>query len=271
MWIWLTISMLLVAACIIFGIYSLISSRTVKKIIFSTFNSSDVLKLAKIGTPFLYQQQNFSNLKNKLKSMEQTSVDQVYQLNKLQKRIESLEGENSVKISQDNASWDDSEDWEKMFYESRKEKKVLEEELNHVKNILEESEGQVGALEKQKACWMELKSELNNKLNEIHSLENLIEELQRRVDSAGEIEKILQEELTAARHLRIEYEALQKENTNLRSEADELAARLKEIKTQNVLTQHKIKRLTQLESLLEISEYEKMEIKNSVAQIITEM
>ncbi len=42
-------------------------------------------------------------------------------------------------------------------------------------------------------------------------------------------------------------------------------------KAQNILTQKKIKRLTELENLLEISEYEKMEIKNSVAQIITEM
>ena len=70
--------------------------------------------------------------------------------------------------------------------------------------------------------------------------------------------------------MHVEYELLQKQNNQLRSESDELRTRLEEINAQNIIMEQQLNRLTELESSLEISEYEKMEIKNSVEQIIAE-
>lgn len=274
MWIYLTIAMLIVIGCIIFGIYCFISSRTVQKVISGQFKSvPGISKQSEISFPVLHQQQNFSNLKTKLKSIEKNSVEQVYQLSRLEKRIETLEEEGILKINQQEAKWDDTEkeDWEKLFYETRKEKNSLEEELTLTKNTLKETKQQLEEFKNEKANWVEMKSEVNTRLNEIHSLQNIIEELQRKLESADERERELQLEIASEKYLRTENEMLEKENSRLQSEADELADRLSEMKSQNDLMRQKIKRLTELESLLRISEYEKMEIKNSVAQIITEM
>src|SRR5258706_3218573 len=274
MWIFLTITILIVIGCIIFGVYCLISSRTVQKVISGQFKTvpAGIPKRSEISFPVLHQQQNFVNLKTKLKSIEKNSVEQVYQLSRLEKRIETLEEEGSLKVNQQETKWDDtSEDWEKLYYETRKEKNSLEEDLTLTKDTLNETQRQLEELKKEKANWVEMKSEVNTRLNEIHSLQNIIEELQRKLESADEREKELQLEITSKKYLRTENEMLEKENSRLQSEADELADGLTEMKLQNDLMRQKIKRLTEFESLLRISEYEKMEIKNSVAQIITEM
>jgi hypothetical protein len=233
-----------------------------------------VSKRNEISFPVLHQQQNFTNLKTKLSSIEKNSVEQVYQLSRLEKRIETLEEEGSLKINHQETKWNDTdegEDWEKLYYETRKEKTSLEEVLTLTKDTLIETQSQLDELKKEKANWAEMKSEANHRLNEIHSLQNIIEELQRKLESADEKEKELQLEIASEKYRRTENEWLEKENNRLQSEADELADRLTEMKLQNDLMRQKIKRLTELESLLRISEYEKMEIKNSVAQIITEM
>ena len=65
-----------------------------------------------------------------------------------------------------------------------------------------------------------------------------------------------------------EYELVQKENNQLHSEIEMLTNSLQEINSQNILMEQKIKSLTELGSILEISEYEKMGIKNSVEQLL---
>ena len=66
------------------------------------------------------------------------------------------------------------------------------------------------------------------------------------------------------------FELLQQQHAFIQSEADELRNRIKEINNRDVLLQQKINRLTELESTIEISEYEKMDIRKSIEEIITE-
>jgi len=272
MWIWLILSLVLVVACIIFGIHSFLSSRTLQR----SISSEPMRKRHNIerqnienGFPDL-QQQDFSNLKIKLKSMEGNSVQQAHQINELQKRIKALEEENSFKEANAETKWNDEEDWEKLYYEARRERESFEENLNLTNNVLDETRSKLEEFEKQKTAWAEMKSDMEARLNDIHSLQNTIDELQRRVEGSREREKELEKQIAYEKFMHVEYELLQKQNNQLRSESDELRNRLEEINAQNIIMEQQLNRLTELESSLEISEYEKMEIKNSVEQIIAE-
>jgi chromosome segregation ATPase len=272
MWIWLILSLVLVIACIIFGIHSFLSSRTLQRSISSEpSRKRGNIERQNIEDDFPdLQQQDFSNLKIKLKSMEGNSVQQAHQINELQKRIKALEEENSFKEANEQTKWNDQEDWEKLYYEARREKESFEENLNLTNKVLGETRSKLEEFEKQKDAWAEMKSDMETRLNDIHSLQNTIDELQRRLEGSCEREKELQKQLTYEKFMHVEYELLQNQNNQLRSESDELRNRLKEINAQNTIMEQKLNRLTELESSLEISEYEKMEIKNSVEQIIAE-
>jgi chromosome segregation ATPase len=272
MWIWLMLSLLLVIACIIFGIHSFLSSRTLQR----SMSNEPMRKKNNIqdqytptGYPDIHQQ-DFSNLKIKLKSIEENSVAQARQINELQKRIKTLEEEASSKETMEETKWNEEEDWEKLYYEARKEKESLEHNLHSVNDALDETKRKVEELEKQKNAWVEMKSRTEATLNDMHSLQNTIDELQRKLEGANERESELEKQIAYEKFMHVEYELLKKENNQLHSEADELRNRLEEINTQNIVMEQKLKRLTELESSLEISEYEKMEIKNSVEQIISE-
>ena len=272
MWIWLILSLVLVIACIIFGIHSFLSSRTLQRSISSEpmRRRGNIERRIENDFPVL-QQPDFSNLKIKLQSMEGHSAQQAQQLNELQKRIKMLEEENSFKEANEEAKWnEDNEDWEKLYYEARREKESLEANLNLANAALYETKSKLEEVEKHNAAWVEMKSEMETRLNDIHSLQNTIDELQRKLEGANERERELEKQIAYEKFMHAEYELLQKQNNQLRSESDELRNRLEEINAQNIIMDQKLNRLTELESSLEISEYEKMEIKNSVEQIIAE-
>lgn len=270
MWIWLTLSLLLVIACVIFGIDSFRSSRTLQRSISrepapgKNKMQSRITEDVFAGMP----QQNFSSLKPKVTSTEENQASQIHQLNILQKRIEALEG---TTLKADSAKWNDSgEDWEKLYYESKQQIESLENELDIMKEDFDETRLKLEDLEKQKNEWTEVKSELETRLNDAYLFQNTAEDLQRKLEGSLNREKELEEQLENHKHFHVDYEILKQENNRLRSETDELSARLDEINARNAIMEQKIKRLTELESSLEISDYEKREIKNSVEQIFME-
>jgi chromosome segregation ATPase len=273
MWIWLILSLLLVIACIIFGIHSFLSSRTLQRSISVDQPNQKInfqRPLVEPGLPSLYQQE-FSNVKIKLKSIEGNSIQHAHQLNELQKRIEALEASGSFKEDNEETKWnEDDEDWEKLYYQTRNEKESLEENLNLVNETLHKTQRRLEDLEKQKGKLTEMKTSLEQRSDELHILQNTIGELQRKLEGATEREKELEKQIAYEKFMHGEYELLQKQNNQLRSEADDLRSRFEEISAQNILTEQKLKGLTELESTLEISEYEKLEIKNTVEQIIEE-
>ena len=272
MWIWLILSILLVIACIIFGIHSFLSSRSLQRSISSqsTYKKNTPRTYLDHDFPTL-QQHDFSNLKIKLKAIEGNTIQYSHQLKELQKRIEALEDERSPKKQNEKSKWDeDEEDWEKLYYETLKEKETLEEELSLSNETLQATKTKLEEIEKQEAELIEIKSDIEDKSNQLHSLQNVIDELQRKLAGANEREAELEKQLTYEKFIRVEYDLLQKENNQLRSEAEELKTRLEEINAQNIIMDQKLNQLTELESSLEISEYEKMEIKKSVEQIIAE-
>src|SRR5688500_17635432 len=98
MWFWLILSLVLVIACIILGIHSFLSSRTLQRSMSSDPMHKGNIESQPLESRFpVLQQQDFSSVKIKLKSMEENSIQQAHQINELQKRIKALEEENSFK------------------------------------------------------------------------------------------------------------------------------------------------------------------------------
>ncbi|MEO6455974.1 MAG: hypothetical protein ABIN97_17970 [Ginsengibacter sp.] len=213
------------------------------------------------------QQRDLLSLKIKLKSMEENALLNVHQLNDIQKRVEALESAGIVNTANDKWNEDD-EDWEKMYYETRREKQSLEENVSYLKDTLQKNTNRLLELEKQQEGWATIKSDMELKVNEVHSLQNIIEELQRKIEGGMEKERELQQEVAYEKSRYNEYEHMLQENNQLRSETELLTSRLYEINEQNILMEQQIKSLTELGSMLEISEFEKMEIKNSVEQLL---
>jgi chromosome segregation ATPase len=271
MWIWLTISIVLVIGCIIFGIYSFISSRTLQRTISAEpdYKRNNMLSQYVTGPP-LIQQQTISNLKIKLKSVEENAIANVYNLNELQKRVEALESASKNETTKDE-DWENSEDWEKLYYDTRREKQSLENNLETLKVALQEKDSKMYEFEKQQSGLAALKSELESKANEVSSLHNIIDELQRKLEGTREREKELEQQVAYENSRYVSSDILQKQNGQLQSEIDMLTAMLQQVNDQNSLLEKKIKTLTELGSILEISEYEKMGIKNSVEQLLQKL
>src|SRR5678816_4456125 len=99
--------------------------------------------------------------------MEGNSVQQAHQINELQKRIKALEEENSFKEANEQTKWNDQEDWEKLYYEARREKESFEENLNLTNKVLGETRSKLEEFEKQKDAWAEMKSDMETRLNDI--------------------------------------------------------------------------------------------------------
>jgi DNA repair exonuclease SbcCD ATPase subunit len=275
MLVWLSISMLLVIACIIFGVYSFIKSRSLQKSLSpelayknTSYNDNILSYPPENDIPGL-KKQTFANLTMKLKSIEENSLLSAQCLYELKKRIETLESGDHANITNEEAKWiDPGEDWEKLYYETRREKQTLEEDLANLKVALRENLDKLQELEKQQAGWAVMKSNWESQLSEVGSLQKTIDELQRKLKGARDREKELVQGSSPDKSKHAGYDVMQKENNQLRSQVELLTSRLEQINRHNVAIEEKIKSLSELGSILEISEYEKSKINNSVKQLL---
>lgn len=266
MWLWWIVSLVIVIATIIFALYIFYSSykaASVKK----EFPLMTNYNLTKNPLPFT-KQQVISSLKLKLQAVEYNSMLYHEELKKLQQRIQALEKNKGT--GYDKPSINEDENWEELYYKVSEEKEKFENELDLTTQKLEENESLVKEFKRRETVWKERRSELENELNKAHSLQNKIGDLQRELEGAAGREKELQKQLETQQELYKDFELIQQQYAYVQSEADELRNRIKEINNRDVLLQQKINRLTELESTMEISEYDKMDIRKSIEEIITE-
>jgi uncharacterized protein YydD (DUF2326 family) len=118
--------------------------------------------------------------------------------------------------------------------------------------------------------WKEKRSSMENELNKVSALQNKIEELKHQLEGASVREQELHQQLITQQELYKDYELIKQQYSYIQSEADELRIRIKEINNRDILLQQKINRLTELESNMEISEYEKKDIRKNIEEIIME-
>ena len=267
MWLWWIVSLIILAASIVFALYIFYSSYKtppVKKNVPLTIDESGVKNFFPIT-----KQQVIASLKLQLQSVEHNSTLYFNELKKLQERIQALE-KNKESVYQKDKGTNDNENWEELYYQIHEDKEKMESELDITNQKLEETESLVKELRRRESVWKEKRSELENELIKTQSLQNKIEELQRVLEGAALREQDLQQQLEAQKELYKDVELLRQQYAFIQSEADELRNRIKEINNRDILLQQKITRLTELESNMEISEYEKMDIKKILEEIIVE-
>jgi len=266
MWLWWIVSLVIVTASIIFSLYIFYSSYKTppvkKELLREDYN--DIRK----SLPFT-KQHVISSLKLKLQSVEQSSLLYYNELKKLQQRIQALEKNKGTEY-QDSKTKNYDENWEELYYQASEEKEKMESELDLTNQKLEETESLVIELKRRETVWKEKRNELEIELNKAHTLQNRIEDMQRELEVAAIREQDLLQQLDTQQELYKDFELIQQQYSYVQSEADELRNRIKEITNRDVLLQQKINRLTELESTIEISDYEKMDIRKSIEEIITE-
>ncbi len=267
MWIWWIVSMVILTISIIISIYIFYNSYrgSPEKKDFSLKTNDTNLSRFIPGT----KQQVISSLKLKLQSVENNSMLYYTELKNLQQRIQALE-KNKGTVDQKDKSINDDENWEELYYDLHDEKEKMESELDLTNQKLEENENLVLELKRRETLWKEKRSELENELNQAQTLQNKIGDLQRELEGARGREKDLQQQLEAQKELYKDFELLQQQYAYVQSEADELKNRIMDINNRDILLQQKINRLTELESTIKISEYEKMDIRKNIEEIIKE-
>jgi len=267
MWTWWIVSMVILTISIIISLYIFYSSYkgSPKKKDFSVRTNETNLSRFIPGT----KQQVISSLKLKLQSVENNSMLYYTELKNLQQRIQALE-KNKGTVDQKDKGINDDENWEELYYDLHDEKEKMENDLDLTNQKLEENENLVIELKRRETLWKEKRSELENELNQAQTLQNKIGDLQRELEGARGREKDLQQQLEAPKELYKDFELLQQQYAYVQSEADELKNRIMDINNRDILLQQKINRLTELESTIKISEYEKMDIRKNIDEIIKE-
>lgn len=266
MWLWWLVSLVILLASIIFSLYIFYGSYKSTPIKEGFFKRND--SFFKKAIP-VTRQQVINSLKLKLQSVENNSSQYFNELKKLQQRIHLLEKNNGFTGGNINPTSRD-ENWEELYYDVHEQKEKMESELDITNQKLEETESLVSEYKRREKIWKEKRSELENEVNKAQYLNNKIEELQQQLQGAAARESELEQEIESHKELRNNFELLQQQNAYVQSEADELRNRINEINNRDVLLQQKINRLTKLESNMEISEYEKMDIKKTIEEIIIE-
>jgi trichohyalin len=267
MWLMWIVSLLILTAAILFSLYIFYGSHKV----WPLKNNPDLSNDTGVVKKYLpaTKQQVISSLKLKLHSVEQSSMLYHEELKKLQQRIQVLE-KNKEPGNTKNKKTEDDENWEELYYNIHDAKEKMESELDLTNQKLEETEGLLEELKRRESVWKEKRSSMENELNKVSALQNKIEELKHQLEGASVREQELHQQLITQQELYKDYELIKQQYSYIQSEADELRIRIKEINNRDILLQQKINRLTELESNMEISEYEKKDIRKNIEEIIME-
>ncbi len=204
-------------------------------------------------------------MKLKITELEETAENYSNQFKRLHHRIELLE-----KGPHQPQKKDAESDWENAYLQEKAERENIELELADTTDALRYAEEKLLAGEDNSQALSALESKLERQLNESHSFENKIEDLQRRIAGAENREKELMQELDNAKRMEQELQALQKNYTSLISENDDLHQQLTDLRNNEILLEQARHRLTEVESQLDAHDYEKAEIKHTVDNILAE-
>ena len=174
-------------------------------------------------------------LRNKVQHVEDNTTFYHIQFSKFQDRLKIIEDKvamNSLKGSGtvETTPAYEEEDWKELYYDENEKKEQLENELDFTKQALEEAENKLNELESKKHHSTQLQSDFELRMKDLQSLQNETLRLQRQLEASFEREKELEQLLMSEITMREKYSILQKEYTQLLSEADDLRRRTKEKK-----------------------------------------
>src|SRR5438105_4602797 len=128
MWVWLIVSLIVLAACIVFAL----------RIFFGNYgitSRGDVNLFGKNRKKYeSYQQERLvTDLKTKLQSIEDNSLLYLDRINKMQKRLEEMETRGPEEKRSTKKYQEEEENWKEMYYLVLDEKEKLQEQYDIVK------------------------------------------------------------------------------------------------------------------------------------------
>jgi hypothetical protein len=126
----------------------------------------------------------------------------------------------------------------------------LQVQLEESNLILIEREEELELMKESASRVGELKSLLETRLDELHSMQNHIGEKEQEAEGAVERELELQQELTEAARLQQQYDELAREYTYLETRFNDIQEEVKALKSRNMLLQQIAVRIGELESHL---------------------
>ncbi|MEP6951673.1 MAG: hypothetical protein ABI863_20440 [Ginsengibacter sp.] len=263
---WWIISLIVLIVCIIFAY----------RMIVSTYDFLPVDKRYFLGLykkPVLNdtgpaQRDKLRSLNKKVQSVEDNTTFYGIQFSKFQDRLKALEELNTLQSSPGKiakaAKLQDEEDWEEMYYEENTSKEKLENDLDYTRQMLEEAENKLKDSLEKSTRWAELQSDYESRLHDLHSLQDHIDLLQRRLEAGSEREKELEQLLHSETARREKYSLLQRQYIELRSEADDQRRRISDLNKKDVDLQGRVIHLNELESKLAVLEDQKIRMKTNL-------
>lgn len=255
MWIWWVISLIVLIACFIFTYRMIVSSYK--------FLPGDKNKLYGFKRSAGHENNDvktreITDLKSKLQKMEENSSYYEIQFSKLVQRLKVLEeGQNRPSEKVVTLEKKDEEDWKELYYQENELKEKLENDLDEIKQKLEDAENKLNTIEDNNSKWAGLQSDYDARLNDLHSMQDHIGLLQRQLDAAANREKELEESLHSAERIEDKFIRLQNDHIRLQSENEELKRQAIEMSKREKDMETNLTRLSEFESKLALYEEEK--------------
>ncbi len=253
MWIWWIVSLIVLIACFIFSYKMIMSSYD-----WLPADKSVFLNLRKAPAPqnSASRPEAIYELKNKLQKVEENSSFYEIQFLKMQERLKALEAKYEMR-GQVISSQKEEEDWKEMYYEENEVKEKLENELDEALQKLEEAEIRIHEIEKNDTAWSALKSDYDARLNDLQSMQDNINLLQRQLEAAALREKELELSLVSEINAKNKFSNLETVNAHLQCENEDLRNQIVQTHHKEKELESKLSRLYELESRLAIYEDEK--------------
>ena len=302
MWLWWVLSLVILVACIIFAYRMIVSSYEflpIDKRYFLRFdkNVNESLKAEPVnrdGYKALknklhsfednntFYQIQFKKFQERLQAIEDALVansssskglhaikdedwkEMYYAENEAKEKLENELDLLQQKLNdiQSNFKEADIEDWKEMYYAENEAKIKIENELDFTKEKLDETRRSLQETSAGLHEMVELKSNYDARMNDIHSLENNINLLQRELAASIERENELENLLISEIIIREKYSMLKSKYTQLQIETNDLQKRIVEQSQKEMNLEIRLIHLSELESKLAISESEKIKLKS---------
>ncbi len=267
MWIWWILSLFILIACFIFTYRMIVSSYDflpADKRLFMGFKRNHNPENSS-------QQESLKNLKSKLKSVEENNSYYEIQFSKFQQRLKTLEElYNNQQQKPLMPKGEEEENWKEIYYEENEAKEKLENELDAIRQKLEDAENKVGELEKNKSEWSSLRSDYDARLNDLQSMQNNLEVLQRQLEASTDREKEMEQLLLVEINFKKQYTQLEKEHVRLKSENEEVRKQLIEMSKRETEMEQRTAHAKELESRIAIYEEEKSKMLSDLEQMMSQ-
>jgi chromosome segregation ATPase len=144
------------------------------------------------------------------------------------------------------------------------ENELLQVQLEELNMILSAREEELELLKRNAADATELRSQLDIRLDELHSMQNQIGKKERQALGAEERELELQQELTQAARLQQQYDELLTNYAYMQAQFTDLQLRLEELTARNRQLQKAANAIAELESELANTLAERDELKKQL-------